>query len=111
MPPACTTYPPQAITLTPAEVENRQLTGLAALGYPAGGDVQPLSACAVASANYPTPAIACPADAIQSVSVDLQIAKPGTSTNQEQENNLVVYRYAQSPGSATAPYQYSATEG
>ena len=45
------------------------------------------------------------------MSVDLQVAKPGTGTNGVQENNLVVYRYAQSPGSLTAPYQYAATVG
>ena len=56
-------------------------------------------------------ATACPADAVQSVSVDLQVEKPGTAANGAQEDNLVVYRYAQSPGSSTAPYQYSATEG
>jgi hypothetical protein len=39
------------------------------------------------------------------------VAKPGTGSTGAQENNLVVYRYAQSPGSTTAPYQYSATVG
>jgi hypothetical protein len=109
-----TTYPPQAITLTPGQVQNPPLnppgiTGLLALGYPT--DNQLLTTCAAPSANYPTPAIACPTDAVQSVSIDLQVAKPGTGTNGVQENNLVVYRYAQSPGSTTAPYQYSATVG
>ncbi len=111
--PPCTSYPPQAIVLTQAEIQSagQVITGLNAAGYPIGGDTQPLSACAAPSANYPTAAIACPADAIQSVSVDLQIAKPGTAGNQEQEDNLVVYRYAQSPGSSTAPYQYSTAVG
>ena len=63
------------------------------------------------SATYPTTAIACPADAVQSVSIDLQVAKPGAGTNGIVENSLVVYRYAQSPGSPTAPYQYSETQG
>ncbi len=45
------------------------------------------------------------------MSIDLQVAKPGTGLNGTQENNLVVYRYAQSPGSTTAPYQYSSTVG
>ena len=109
-----TTYPPQAITLTPGEVQNLQITGLQALGYPTDTQsLNPLSptSCAAPSATYPTPAIACPLDAVQSVSVDLQVAKPGTGINGVQENNLVVYRYAQSPGSTTAPYQYSATVG
>jgi hypothetical protein len=56
-------------------------------------------------------AIACPADAIQSVNIDLQVAVNGSGSNGGQEESLVVYRYAQSPGSTTAPYQYTATEG
>jgi len=104
-----TTYPDQAITLTTDEVDNQQLTGLVALGYPV--DTQSLTACDVPSTNYPTADIACPADAIQSVTVDLQVAKPGSGNNGGQENQLVVYRYAQSPGSSTAPYQYSASVG
>jgi len=106
-----TTYQPQAITLTPSQVENNPpgITGLQALGYPT--DTQSLTSCAAPSAAYPTSAIACPADAVQSVSVDLQVAKPGTGSAGVQENKLVVYRYAQSPGSTTAPYQYAATVG
>jgi len=104
-----TTYAAQAITLTAAQVQNQQITGLVSLGYPVDG--RPLSACTAPTANYPTVGIACPADAVQSVSVDLQVAKPGTGLNGTQENNLVVYRFAQSPGSTTAPYQYSSTVG
>jgi len=104
-----TTYPDQAITLTSGEIADQQLSGLAGLGYPV--DTQSLGACDAPSANYPTAAIACPADAIQSVAVDLPVAKPGSGTNGGQENNLVVYRYAQSPGSTTAPFQYSASVG
>jgi len=109
--PTGVTYPAQAITLTPAQVQTQQLTGLAVppLGYPVDG--QGLAVCAAPSANYPTVATACPADAVQSVSIDLQIAKPGTGINGAQENNLVVYRFAQSPGSSTAPYQYSKAVG
>ena len=89
---------------------NQQLTGLTALGYPV--DTQSLTACAApVEDSYPTLAVACPADAIQSVDVDLQVAKPGSGSLGTQENSLVVYRYAQSPGSSTAPYQYSAGVG
>lgn len=103
------TYAPQAITLTPAEIANQQITGLTALGYPT--NVQSLTACAAPDASFPTAAIACPADAIQSIGIDLQVAASGSGTNGGQESSLVVYRYAQSPGSTTAPYQYSVTEG
>lgn len=108
-PPTGTTYRNQAITLSADEIASQQITGLAALGYPT--DTQSLTACAAPSASYPTMAVSCPADAVQSVTIDLQVAKPGTGVNGAQENSLVVYRYAQSPGSSTAPYQYSTTVG
>jgi hypothetical protein len=104
-----TTYPGQAISLSAAEVATNQITGLRSIGYPT--DTQQLTACAAPSASYPTLAVSCPLDAIQSVNIDLQVALPGTGATGAQENSLVVYRYAQSPGSATAPYQYSATVG
>ena len=64
------------------------------------------------STNYPTPAIACPADAIQSVGVDLHGGEARQSTAEGAvEDHLVVYRYAESPGSSTYPYQYSETNG
>lgn len=104
-----TTYTPQSIALTPAQVEVNRMTGLVALGYPT--DTQSLTTCAAPDGNYPTLATACPADAVQSVNIDLRIGKPGTGSNGTQENSLVVYRYARSPGSTTAPYQYSSAVG
>jgi len=105
-----TTYAAQTINLTPAQVQSQQIPPLS---YPAWANGQSLSAsaCAAPSANNPTVASACPLDAVQSVTVDLQVAKPGTGPSGIQENNLVIYRYAQSPGSSTAPYQYSTTVG
>jgi hypothetical protein len=116
-----TTYPDQAISLTSGMVQSQQISGLVAKGYPT--DTQQLSspsapaACGAPSASYPTAAVACPADAVQSVSVDLQIGEHGNGSsgangsNGNEESNLVVYRYAQSPGSTTAPFQYTAAIG
>jgi hypothetical protein len=105
-------YLNNSITLTSGEVQNQQMTGLISLGYP--NDTQSLapSDCAAPNLanNYPV-AISCPADAIQSVGIDLQVAIPGSGKNSAVENSLVVYRYAESPGSTTSPYQYSATVG
>jgi hypothetical protein len=102
----------QSITMSSSEVDNQMLTGLAALGY--SNDTQPLSgpsSCvAPVGTTYPV-AISCPLDAIQSVGIDLQIQKPGADSTGTVENSLTVYRYAQSPGSTTSPYQYSATVG
>ncbi len=100
-----TTYPALTVTLAPGEVQNQQVTGLSGLA------IQSLVTCTAPTANYPTVASACPADAVQSVSVQLKVEKPGTPINEAQVNNLVVYRYAQSPGSTTAPYQYTPTVG
>ena len=105
----------QATTLSTGEVQNQMLTGLLSLGW---GYWVP-HAVAVLSAMRPntTPpivypvAISCPTDAVQSVTIHLRVAKPGTNANTVVENSLVVYRYAQSPGAASAPYQYSATVG
>jgi hypothetical protein len=113
-PATVTTTSQHAITLTPTEVDNQLLTGLSVLGYPA--DTQSLTACGAASpanssAPYVTQAFACPLDAIQSIGVDVMVAKPGATSQGAVENSVVVYRYAQSPGSSTAPYQYSETQG
>jgi hypothetical protein len=97
----------QSITLTPYEVDQQRLTGLTALGY--ANDTQPLSG---PQSCVGSTVISCPLDAIQSVGIDLRIQKPGDNGNTGGvDNSLIVYRYAQSPGSATAPYQYSATVG
>jgi hypothetical protein len=54
----------------------------------------------------------CPADVIQSVGVELMVAKPGAGTNGTVDDQTIVYRYAQSPGSTTGyPYQYTLKAG
>ncbi|HVC67863.1 MAG TPA: hypothetical protein VND44_09730 [Acidimicrobiales bacterium] len=102
----------QAITLTSGQVQNQMLTGLTARGY--SYDTQSLSQCDAPNTAAPTVypvAISCPTDAVQSVSIHLRVAKPGANANTVVENSLVVYRYAPSPGAASAPYQYSAVVG
>ena len=98
-----------ATTLTADEVQSSTISGLQADGYPT--DAQSLNTCAAPSSSYPTLATACPADAIQSVGIDLRVAKPGTSSSGVVDDHLIVYRYAQSPGSTVAPYQYSEAQG
>ena len=53
-----------------------------------------------------TPAT-CPADFIQSVSVELMVARKGAGTNGTVDEQTIVYRYAESPGASTYPYQYT----
>ena len=108
-----TTYNQNAIALTSTEVDNQLMTGLSSTTYLYPTDTRSLSAvdCSAPTSAYPTVAIACPLDAIRSVKVDVLVAKPGATSQGTVENSVVVYRYAQSPGSSTAPYQYSETQG
>jgi len=55
--------------------------------------------------------VGCPLDYIQSVGVNLIVAKKGSGNNGYVENQSIVYRYAQSPGSSTYPFQYTGTWG
>jgi prepilin-type N-terminal cleavage/methylation domain-containing protein len=56
-------------------------------------------------------ATACPADSIQSVTVELQVGRKGAGTNGTVDEVLVVYRYAGSNGSSSYPYLYSSAVG
>jgi hypothetical protein len=103
-------YYTQSHILTATEVQNQSMS-LSGLGYGGTATSQSLTNCAAVSTNYPTPAVACPADSIQSVGLDLMLARPGVSGEGAVEDRLVVYRYAESPGSSTYPYQYSETNG
>jgi hypothetical protein len=56
----------------------------------------------------------CPADNIQSVGVELQVGRKGagtSSTNGILDEQIIVYRYAGSPGASTYPFQYSSNVG
>jgi hypothetical protein len=101
----------KSFTPTSVEVANQSITTLPAV-YGAGATASLVAAnCAAGSVTVPV-AISCPADAIQSVGVDVQIAKPGSNSNTTVNNSTVVYRYAQTnPNSSVSPYQYSATVG
>ena len=103
-------YYTQSVVLSPSDIQSQTMS-LAGLGYGGSATSQSLTSCAAVSASYPTPAIACPADAIQSVGIDLMVAKAGAGAQGTVEDHLVVYRYAESPGSSTYPYQYSETNG
>ena len=49
----------------------------------------------------------CPQDFIQSVAVELMVAKKGSGTNGTVDEQTIVYRYAKSSGATNYPYQYS----
>jgi hypothetical protein len=98
-----------AISMSAADVQNQQLT---LTGYPTTTS-QNLSICSLPNqnGNYPTIAISCPRDAIQSVGVDLMIAAKGSGGGTV-NNQTVVYRYAENPGgSPLYPYQYTSAVG
>ena len=98
----------QSITLTPGEVQNQRSPDSPPWGTPTppaavwrlqlrGPRARHLGGHRVPSRCHPERRNR-PAD-----------PKPGADSAGVVENSLVVYRYAQSPGSTTAPYQYSAT--
>lgn len=106
-----------AITPTATEIQNQQLTGLSP-PYPTGGATQTLSSggvptCNAPNSNYPTVAIACPLDAIQSVGIDLMVSVKGSGNNGQGqvENQTIVYRYPLSAGASAYPYQYTSAVG
>lgn len=115
-----------AYTLSTSEVQNNSVM-LSSHGYtiPSGGPTtQPLSgsgSCVAPGTTYQTAAAACPADNIQSVGIDLEIGVKGASltptsggtTNYQNtvDNQTIVYRYPESSGATTYPYQYSAGVG
>lgn len=98
------------ILVTPSEVTNNLLTGLTTYG---STTTRTLTACAATSAAYPTTAIACPLDAVQSVGIDLQVQRPGAGTNGKVDNQTVIYRYQQTgPVSLPSyPYQFTSAVG
>lgn len=105
--------PGTGLPLTTTEVQNNLITGLSTppFNYPTGN--QTLTACAPKSAAYPTIAIACPLDAVQSVGVDIRVSSPGAGTNGTVENQTIVYRYPSvGPASATTyPYKFTSQVG
>jgi prepilin-type N-terminal cleavage/methylation domain-containing protein len=100
----------------PFSIPSYEISDLAALNPPVTGVAtsQDLTTCALPSTSYPTIALSCPADAIQSVGVDLQIAAKGAGS-QTINNQTIVYRYSLSVGEVNTsynyPYQYSSTTG
>ncbi len=97
-----------AFQLTSPEVQSGTIQLTTSRGYPAPGtNTVSLTSCAAPSGAYPT----CPADAIQSVGIDLMIGVKGSGDNGNVENQTIVYRYPESPDSSTYPYQYSGTVG
>jgi type II secretory pathway pseudopilin PulG len=61
----------------------------------------------VAPTGSQTIAQSCPQDFIQSVGVELMVAKKGSGINGSVDEQTIVYRYAKSSGATNYPYQYS----
>jgi hypothetical protein len=107
--------PGTGILVSSSEIQNNQLTGLAAAPYSYPSNTQNLTACAApVNGTYPTRAIACPLDAVQSVSIDLQVATTanGSLTGTKSgsvENQTVVYRYPPTGSGSTISYPYQFT--
>ena len=99
-----------AFQLSPAEVETGPIQLSTDRGYPAGTPSVSLTSCSAPNSTYPT----CPADAIQSVGIDLMIGVKGSGSNGNVENQVIAYR--DTPASVplflpTYPYLYSNSVG
>ncbi len=106
--------PGTAVPISSAAIYNNQLTALNAAPYSYVTPTQSVTACAAPNASYPTTAIACPLDAVQDISIDLQVAAPGSGTNGNVDNQTVVYRYPPTGvdgSTVNYPYQYTAVVG
>lgn len=95
------------ITFTPTSSEVQSGTiDLVNHGYPSGTPNVSLTSCLAPNGAYPT----CPADAIQSLGIDLRVAAKGAGA-QTVENDTVIYRYPEPAPGSPFPYQYSTTTG
>ena len=102
-----------SILLTATQVQNNLITGLSSAPYNYPTATQTVTACAASRPAYPTTAIACPLDAVQSVGIDLMVASPGSGPNGNVENQTIVYRYPPTGtgSSTTYPYQFTNAVG
>lgn len=102
-----------SVLLTAGEILNNLITGLSAAPYNYPTATQGVTTCTATNGSYPTRAIACPLDAIQSVGIDLMVASAGSGPNGTVENQTVVYRYPPTGTSSnlTYPYQFSTAVG
>ena len=97
--------------LASSEVQSGTILLSEARGYPAPGtNTVNLTSCAPPNGSYPT----CPADAIQSVGIDLTIGVAGSGSDGNVENQVIAYRFT--PASVplflpTYPYLYSSSVG
>jgi hypothetical protein len=99
------------VLLNATQVQNNLITGLRAAPYNYPTDTQVVTACTASNGSYPTVAIACPLDAVQSVGIDLRVASRGSGTNGTVENQTVVYRYPPTGSGSTTNYPYKFTSG
>lgn len=91
--------------LLPSELSSGTINLVVNHSYPTGTPNVSLSTCSPPAIGYP----ACPADAIQSVGIDLQVQVKGQS--QILDNQSVVYRYPEPSPNEPYPYQYSTSAG
>jgi prepilin-type N-terminal cleavage/methylation domain-containing protein len=101
------------LALTPAEVTSGSIS---VTGTPFATDVSGTSALSLATCTAPTPtyldvAASCPADAIQSVAIDLVVDQKGSGTNGSTETQVITYRDQGNSLAPHLPFQYSTSVG
>lgn len=94
-------------------VTNQTITGLHTIGYTMANasDTTSLATCTLPTPTHPSLAVSCPTDAIQSVGIYLMVSNKGAGTNGQVEYQTIVYRTAESTGSTTYPFEYTAAVG
>lgn len=113
--PANVESPTQSFTVPAGEISNLADANLGAtqdnpvgVNYTGVATSTSLGSCTLPTASLPTIALSCPADAINSVGIDLMVGVKGAGSDQV-DNETVVYRYPADSGSTYYPYQCEAS--
>ncbi len=115
------------VSLTAAQVQNNPITTISFAGDAGWNGLNPpnIATCGppvlpVSPATTGTPAaVACPADAIQSIGIHLIVNRKGADTNSAsatgdngaEETQLIIYRAQGNSQSPTLPFQYTQAVG
>ncbi len=105
---------PPAETTSLADVDLGATADTPGISYNGVAGSTSLDNCTLPTASLPTIALSCPADAINSVGIDLMVGVKGSSTSpnstsNQVNNETVVYRYPADSGSVYYPYQCEAS--
>ncbi len=101
------------LALTPADVTSGSVsvTGTPFAKDLSGTSTLSLTTCTKPNGTYLDVAASCPADAIQSVTIDLIVDQKGSGTNGSTETQVITYRDQGNSVAPDLPFQYSKNVG